>query len=328
MDKPLVSIITPFYNSEKFLGETIESALGQTWPNKELILVDDGSSDGSLSVAQGRASENVRVICQHNRGASAARNRGLQEARGEYIQFLDADDLLSPDKISNQVAALRAQPGKLAACSTIHFRNGLACQTGVKTRNEEAFLFDDDDPVHFLVNLLGGYQPKGSMIGVHAWLTPRSVIERSGNWNESISTDDDGEFFSRVILSSSGIIKTDGQSYYRKYQWGSKSLSHELTEESIDSMFKATLLKKDHLEAYKNVPAVDIAIYKQLLYLALKAYLKFPGLYRRIALELRKYPDVHAAPLMGGRRINAIARIFGWKTASILQYCSARLGIK
>ncbi|HZX58320.1 MAG TPA: glycosyltransferase family A protein, partial [Mucilaginibacter sp.] len=106
MDQPLVSIIIPVYNSEKHLAETISSALEQTWPNKEIIIVDDGSADNSLAIAKSFASENVKVFHQPNKGASAARNKGIQEAKGDYIQFLDADDLLMPNKIAAQVKQL------------------------------------------------------------------------------------------------------------------------------------------------------------------------------------------------------------------------------
>ncbi|HVW15748.1 MAG TPA: glycosyltransferase family A protein [Mucilaginibacter sp.] len=322
MDKPLVSIITPVYNSEKFLAETIASALEQTWPNKELILVDDGSTDSSLCLAQSYVSDNVKVFYQPNKGASAARNKGLQEARGEYIQFLDADDLLSPDKIANQVEALESQPGKVAACNTIHFKHGAPHQEGTPTRYEDSFLFDDDDPVHFLVNLLGGYRERGSMIAVHSWLTHRSLIDKAGWWNEDITTDDDGEFFCRVILNSQGIVKTNGYSYYRKYHDSGKSLSSQQSKKALESSFRSVLSKKIQLSVRSDLPPARLAIYKQLLNLAVSTYLQYPDLYRQIDKELKTYPELNVTPIMGGRSVNKIAQMFGWKTARFLQHYS------
>jgi glycosyltransferase involved in cell wall biosynthesis len=103
-NEPLVSILIPAYNAERTLAWTIESALAQSWPHKEIIVVDDGSSDTTLEVA-GKywAEPGVRVISQPNRGASNARNLALSAARGEYIQWLDADDLLHPDMIRLQM---------------------------------------------------------------------------------------------------------------------------------------------------------------------------------------------------------------------------------
>src|SRR6266436_3094234 len=103
--KPLVSILIPAYNAEPWLAETIGSALGQTWPNKEIVVVDDGSRDRTLSIARQFASKCVSVVTQENQGASAARNRAFELCQGDYIQWLDADDLLWADKIAKQMAA-------------------------------------------------------------------------------------------------------------------------------------------------------------------------------------------------------------------------------
>jgi glycosyltransferase involved in cell wall biosynthesis len=104
--RTLVSILIPCYNSANWISETLASALAQTWQNKEIIVVDDGSTDNSLAVAKSFESPIVKVISQENRGASAARNRALQESQGDFIQYLDADDLLAPDKIERQVQRL------------------------------------------------------------------------------------------------------------------------------------------------------------------------------------------------------------------------------
>ena len=94
---PLVSIVIPCYNAERYVGEAIESALDQTYPHKEVIVIDDGSTDSSLEVIRSFGNH-LRWETAPNRGGSAARNRGLELARGELIQFLDADDLLHARK--------------------------------------------------------------------------------------------------------------------------------------------------------------------------------------------------------------------------------------
>src|SRR5438128_8633466 len=108
----LVSILIPVYNAESFVADAIQSALDQTWPAKEIIAVDDGSTDRSAEVLKSFAPR-IKVIEQENRGASAARNRALREAQGEFIQYLDADDLLAPNKIKIQMNRLLAEsPGR------------------------------------------------------------------------------------------------------------------------------------------------------------------------------------------------------------------------
>src|SRR5438270_12906784 len=100
---PLVSILIPAYNAEPWVGDTIKSALNQTWPRKEIIVVDDGSRDQTLQVVRQFASKDVSVVTQENQGASVARNRAFELCQGDYIQWLDADDLLGPDKIIRQM---------------------------------------------------------------------------------------------------------------------------------------------------------------------------------------------------------------------------------
>ena len=104
--KPLVSILIPAFNAQKWIADTIESAVRQTWPKKEIIVVDDGSRDQTLSIARRFASKGVSVVTQANQGASTARNHAFAICQGDYIQWLDADDLLAPDKIARQMAAL------------------------------------------------------------------------------------------------------------------------------------------------------------------------------------------------------------------------------
>src|SRR5262245_48814013 len=91
---PSISIVVPCYNGALYLRETLESALAQTVPPLEVIVVDDGSTDDSVAIARSFGNA-VRVVCQQNKGVSAARNNGIQHATGDYIMFLDGDDLLA-----------------------------------------------------------------------------------------------------------------------------------------------------------------------------------------------------------------------------------------
>jgi glycosyltransferase involved in cell wall biosynthesis len=105
----LVSILIPCFNAERWVAQAIESALGQTWPEKEIIVIDDGSTDGSLEIVKSFR-DSIRWETGPNRGANPARNRLLELARGEWLQYLDADDYLLPDKIERQTEFLSAHP--------------------------------------------------------------------------------------------------------------------------------------------------------------------------------------------------------------------------
>ena len=99
----LVSILIPCYNAERWVARAIESALGQTWPNKEVIVVDDGSTDDSLKVIRSFDGQ-IRWETGANRGGNAARNRLLELARGDWVQYLDADDYLRSTKLERQLS--------------------------------------------------------------------------------------------------------------------------------------------------------------------------------------------------------------------------------
>jgi len=101
----LVSVLIPCYNAERWIAQAIESALGQTWPNKEIVVVDDGSTDGSLDVIR-RFHQRIRYESGPNRGGGAARNRLIELSRGDWLQYLDADDYLLPHKIARQMEFL------------------------------------------------------------------------------------------------------------------------------------------------------------------------------------------------------------------------------
>jgi glycosyltransferase involved in cell wall biosynthesis len=106
--EPLVSVILPVYNGEKYLEATLDSALSQTYRNLELVVVDDGSRDRTREVVEARAARDSRVhlIAQGNRGVAAARNRAIEASHGEFIAPLDADDLWDPSKIERQVGRM------------------------------------------------------------------------------------------------------------------------------------------------------------------------------------------------------------------------------
>ncbi|MDH4209610.1 MAG: glycosyltransferase family 2 protein [Anaerolineae bacterium] len=108
-DNPLVSVVVPVYNCERYLPEALESVLAQTYRPIEIIVVDDGSTDGSADAAQ-RLGPTVRYCWQSHSGASAARNRGVDLAKGGFLAFLDADDLWLEAKLALQLAAFEADP--------------------------------------------------------------------------------------------------------------------------------------------------------------------------------------------------------------------------
>jgi glycosyltransferase involved in cell wall biosynthesis len=124
-DRPLVSVVIPAFNCERFIGRAVRSVLGQTYQKLECIVIDDGSTDGTSAVVE-RFGERVRLIRQANGGASAARNAGIAAAQGRYIAFLDSDDYWVATKVEHQVAIMLEQPDLvLVSCDFSWLRAGV-----------------------------------------------------------------------------------------------------------------------------------------------------------------------------------------------------------
>jgi|ERR1041385_2532235 glycosyltransferase involved in cell wall biosynthesis len=317
---PLVSIIIPVYNAEKYIAAAISSALDQTWENKEIIVVDDGSTDKSLSIARGFESDIVKVFSQTNRGASAARNKGVSKANGDFVQFLDADDLLMPDKIESQLSGLKESRDKLSICLNIYFEDDSELKSLRPNSYDLDFYKANKDPFEFLMRLYGAENNKGGMITVHAWLTPLELIKKAGDWNEILTTNDDGEFFCRVVLASGGIIfQPDTYCYYRKFTKGN-SLSAQKNLSAYHSQFLSLQLIEQHLWRYKPDVRINNAIKRLLIELLIVVYPGHPKIAASIEKRVIELGGIYHFPVIGGPVIELIKKWFGWKLARHLQY--------
>jgi glycosyltransferase involved in cell wall biosynthesis len=312
-DRPLVSILIPVYNAESWLAGTLESALGQTWPKLEIIVVDDGSRDGSWAIAQRYAGPRLKALAQPNAGAAAARNHALKSAQGDFIQYLDADDQLSPDKIARQLEVLAKAPaGCLGICGTVYFADGTAPENGQRVDGWPAE--NTDDPVEWLIALYGGNRNGGGMVHPGAWLTPRAVAERAGPWDETPSPDDDGEYFSRVVLASRGLRHAPGvHSFYRQHTSGtnlSSARSRLLLQGAMHSLDR----KAEQLLARSDNPRARHGLARCYVERALRAYPYAPAVSRHGLDRARQLDPAIRIPSLGGKS-ELIRRLFGWKIA-------------
>lgn len=317
MDRYLVSVIIPVYNSEAHLAETIQSVINQSWDYKELIIIDDGSTDSSLAIARSYENSWIKVYQQENRGAAKTRNLGLKYAKGDFVQYLDADDLISPNKIEFQVNELIQYPKHVAVCSTIHFKRTEEISTSLPSPYEEKFLFSTDSQAEFLINLWGGNDNNGSMIQTNAWLVPREVAQNAGSWEEFYSPDDDGEYFSRVILASSGVRQVNGCfNYYRKT---SEGLANRNSSEALEGVYRSTLLKKKNLFKHTHTKEAKLAISRLLIASAVESYPAYPSLTKEIVSSIKEIGHYRFTPISGGPFTRILSRIFGWKFARYFQ---------
>ena len=207
--KPLVSILIPAYNAEGWIADTIRSAIDQTWQRKEIIVVDDGSTDGTAEVAKLLTTKEVKVVSTVNQGLSAAVNHAYRLCQGDYIQELDADDLMAPDKIEQQLAALRETDSKRILLSSpwAHFYYRTRAAQFVRTS-----LWQDLTPVEWLLRKMG----ENLHMQNATWLVSRELAEAAGPWDTTLQYDQDGEYFARVLLASEGTrFVPEGRIFYR-----------------------------------------------------------------------------------------------------------------
>jgi glycosyltransferase involved in cell wall biosynthesis len=249
---PLVSILIPAYNAERWIAETINSALGQTWLRKEIIVLDDGSTDGTLAVARQFESKGVRVVTQRNQGAAAARNKAFSLSRGDYVQWLDADDLLSPDKVAHQMQAVEQTGDGWALFSS---RWGSFRYRRAKAKFIASPLWADLDPTEWLIRKWEG----NCHMQTATWLVSRELTEAAGPWDTRLLGDDDGEYFSRVINACNGIrFIPQGRVYYRITP--SSRLSHiGRSDKKMEAQFLGMKLQIGYLCARENSDRVRAA---------------------------------------------------------------------
>jgi len=207
--KPFVSILIPAYNAEEWISQTLESAIAQTWSHKEIIVVDDGSTDRTAEVAQRYASKGVAIVFKHNEGAAATRNHALHLSQGAYIQWLDADDLLAPEKIERQLMALRENDSRhillSSAWAQFNYRIGSA-------KFEPSKLWQDLSPSEWLLRKMAD----NLYMQTATWLTSRELTEAAGPWDTRLLSDDDVEYFCRVLLASEGTrFVPEARVFYR-----------------------------------------------------------------------------------------------------------------
>jgi glycosyltransferase involved in cell wall biosynthesis len=309
--KPLVSILIPAFNAETCIADTMRSAVGQSWPRKEVVVVDDGSTDGTLSLARKLASPSVQVIHQENQGAAAARNKALSVCQGDYIQWLDADDLLSVDKINSQVRVLTRDwgPNQLASSGWGYFR-----YRPWKAKFTPSPLWEDLEPLEWMLRKW----ETNSHMQTATWLVSRHLTEAAGAWDTRLLTDDDGEYFSRVIGRSDGIrFVSDARVYYRISP--SSRLSYiGASNTKIDSQFLGMELQIGYLRSRRDDERVRAACTTYLETWMAHFYPNRPDLVERAQLLAKSWGVDLRLPRLSWK-YDWIRRSFGWPAAKHVQ---------
>ena len=306
-----VSIIIPLHNAESFISEAIDSCLNQTYTDIEVIVVENGSKDDGWNIVSSYNDPRISCFQIEMSSATVARNFGYLKSVGDYIMFLDADDVLSLDKISNQMV-LFTQFGNdvLISCAWGKFTNDIT-----KTSFVPQKVWNDLLPVDWLVTSWAG----GGMIQTACWLTPRGLIEKAGLWDEALKSNpnDDGEFFARVILSANKVHFCKRSKVYYRTEINN-SLSTKISEEAKYSLLQTFINYEYYILKREDSDRTRLALAHNYLYFIYRFYPKPQDLIS-VAKEKITNLKVDVLPLVGGNNFKKISKMFGFYNTLILR---------
>lgn len=230
---PSVSVVIPCYNAAPYIGTAIDSVVEQQWPDLEIIVVDDGSSDGSAQVAAAHGA-GVHVIRQSNAGPGAARNVGIEAARGEYIAFLDADDLWLPGKLARQIALMQRTPDARMSYGSWHVwhSNGDVRPSAEWLREKDMELQTHD----------GEAKPSGwvycdllldTILNSSTVLAHRSLFGEVGRFDTSLPVGEDYDLWLRMSRVTQIVRVPSAVALYRLHKMGTTKVPRETNYQAL-----------------------------------------------------------------------------------------------
>ncbi|MGA8151674.1 MAG: glycosyltransferase [Terriglobales bacterium] len=310
--QPLVSILIPAFNAQEWIADTLRSAMTQTWKSKEIIVVDDGSTDETFRIAKQFESEYVHVVTQGQQGAAAARNKAFSQSQGDYIQWLDADDLLAPDKVALQVAEAQ-QCGKRVLLSASW---GRFIYRHYRTKFIPTVLWRDMSPFEWLLHKMGD----NVYMQTASWLVSRELTEAAGPWDTRLLGDDDGEYFCRVLLASEHVrFVPNAKVYYRGPGLAFRSLSYiGQSARKLEAHWLSTRLHISYLRSLEESDRVRAACLSFLRTSLIHFYPERLDIVREAEEIARDLGGYLGAPSLSWK-YSWMKAVFGWRVAKIGQ---------
>lgn len=213
--QPLVSVVIPAFNSARTIRQTVQSALDQEDVHLEVIVVDDGSEDATVAIVSSMSDGRVRVVSQPNRGAAAARNSGIAHATGEWIAFLDSDDLWLPHKLRAQLNALSEVP------------NGFAVQSSAYLVDDQMRVVEIRRCIQAEDDLLTFLRFQNLPAAASSWLVHRDVLEEIGGFNQDLVILEDWDLSIKIARHGRPLNMTEPLTLYRQHP-GNRSLNLDI----------------------------------------------------------------------------------------------------
>ena len=309
--KPIISIIMPVYNAQKYLTESIESVLRQTFKSFELIIVNDGSIDASEAIINGFKDSRIVYLKQENQGQANASNKGVKIARGRYIKFFDADDVLNPLHLEKQYLALNGHDCYLASCQWAYFYENHRLINFEKETTHKNY----DYPLDWLYD---SHIHDSGMLGAWLWLIPKKLLDKAGHWDERLSLNNDFDFSTRLLVASNGIkFAKEARLFYRK------GVENSLTLKTNKRAFQSALLTTEL--AMKTILSVENSDRLRKLFadrFQSWIYQMYPGNKDIISKMRNHIQNLGGSQLkpQGGILFRTLNTIFPWTWVKQLQY--------
>lgn len=309
-DHPLISVCIPCHNGAPWIAAVIDSILAQTWPQVEIIVVDDGSTDESGQIVAGYENCGVRLIEASCGSAAKARNIALAASKGPWIQFLDADDLLEEGSIEAQMRALKTKPETIGVGQCARFQG--ECPNLSMVIEPAA-----KQPCQGARWLLQEFQRGEVMMQVGMFLISRVLIEKAGGWDEELTLIDDFEFFSRLLCHAEEVIYTpQARVYYRSNLKG--TLSGRKDRRSVESAYHSLLRGTGHLLAVQDDAETRQACADLLQDFIHTYYPDHPDLRDQMARRVTELGGSKRIPT-GPPRFHQLRKLIGWRLARRVQ---------
>ena len=317
MPKPLVSVVIPAYNAAAFVVDAISAALKQSYSSIEVIVVDDGSTDETGSRVNSYRDPRLKYVSQENQGQSAAINRGVSKAQGQYIKLLDADDWITPEHIACQVEALNGRDDAVASCRWGYFVTDFKCPSV----RHELTNANYDDPLQWIVDSLTRDE---GMMGGWMWLIPRQIWDKVGGYDPRLSLNNDFHFSIATLLAANAVCYAKDAVYsYRKGVSG--ALSSSYGRKAMESAFLTTDLgTRALLDREDSVRIRHIAADRFQSWL-FHFYPDFPDLVKAAEDRISELGG-STLRMQGGQMLKLLQPIVGWKGVRRLQTLAYRYG--
>lgn len=301
--KPLISIIIPVYNSEKYIKETIQSCLNQTYTNLEIIIVNDGSTDKSEEIIHGFKDTRIKYFKIANSGPCYARNFGIKNATGDLFQFLDADDILENRKLEFQVIRHRTNGDEIVYSGVM----GFIINDQKNLEPDFDFYYKKlqvEEYFRVMFNHFGKYYTTGM------WLIPRSLIEKTHGWDEKVLINNDGEYFSRIILLSNGIVFCPGAVFYYRRDVP-MSISKGFNSKKIyESWLYSYSCYAKYFQFFLGQNSANELGREALSVYYCNSYPNYPDLLHRCKQQIREL-GYHSPAAHGGKTFKIISNLIG-----------------